>query len=843
MPRFALALLLLSTLGCPFGDPEPDKDDTAVQSKDDTDSPSPDDTGPAACEDECAPVGAEQCDGDGIRSCGEHDGTDSCTEWSATVPCTEGLVCDPVEVSCVEPVEDLPDPFSIVLLPDTQYYTDKQSDDADNTYYLQAQWIIDNAAAQAIAFTVHLGDITNHNTIDEWQIATQAHAMLDAAGVPYSVLPGNHDYLDDGDFGRGDSLFGDYFGSDRFEGQPWYGGAYSSSNTNNYTTFERGALKFLVLSLEYAPRKDVLCWADDVIAAHPEHRVIVATHCHQTHGGGYSGNCPDSDYTAAGHTPQAVWDELLSRHSNVVMVAAGHVGDAEYRAKTANNGNTVHELLVDYQFEGACDEASPSDCNDHCRAGSYTGNGWLRLLHFDPSTGAVSSETLTVEDGNPGLFPDGEPVLFCSELFDPTDPGADGGNWYDQDPTGSDHTTSFALDLSVPVTYAYDDLGLRAFHDRTVNSDASGDQDQPAVALGTDGSFITAWEDDASSADGSGNLDVLIRGFGACGCEAFADLAVHGDTTGDQREPAVAVGPSGDFVVTWADDTDDNGTYQIHARGFDAVGSERIPEFTVNSVSTGQQRNPAVAVASDGSFVIAWEDDQDRDGDYQIMARGFASDGSERFADISVHSSDEGQRVAPAVGVDASGAFVVAWQDDSDGNGIYQIHARGFHASGASRIDRITVNSVSSGQQENPALGMDSSGAFTVAWEDDQERDGDYQIMARSFDASGVAQREWTVASGGQHLAPAVSAASGGAVAIAWQDDGDDNGMFQVKAATWLASGADWRAEATINAQSAGQQLRPAVGLVDDGTLVVLWTDDMDGNDVGQIFAAGFDAP
>jgi hypothetical protein len=841
MPRLEPALILLLLTACPSQPEDPKPEESAPPVSDDTGGTDTDTTD--TCADECSPAGAEECHGDGIRSCGEFDGIDACTEWSEPVPCDDGLVCDPVEVACVEPVEDLPDPFTIVLLPDTQYYTDKLPDDPDNTYYLQAQWIIDHQASDDIVFAVHLGDVTDDNEVHEWEIASQAHGMLDAAGVPYSVLPGNHDYLDGGDFGRGDSRFGEYFGQDRFVGQPWYGGAYTSSNTNNYTTFEQGSLKFLVLSLEYAPRKDALCWADEVIAAHPDHRVIVATHCHQTHGGGYSTGCPNPDYTAAGHTPQAVWDELLARHSNIVMVAAGHIGDSEYRASTGNSGNAVHELLVDYQFEGACDEASAQDCNDHCRAGSYTGNGWLRLLRFEPQSGQITNQTVTVQDGNADLFPGGEPVLFCSDLFDPTDPSADGGDWYDQAPDDADHAYSIAMDLSVPVTYAYDDLGLRAFHDRTVNSEASGDQDSSVLAMGSDGAFIAAWEDDASSADGSGNLDVLVRGFEPCGCEAFADLAVHGDTSGDQREPAVAMGPSGDFLVAWADDTDDNGYYQIHARGFAADGTERIPEFTVNSVSDGQQRKPAVAVASDGSFVVAWADDQDRDGDYQIMVRGFATDGSERFADMSVHDDDQGERLAPTIGVDASGDFVVAWQDDTDGNGIGQIHARGFDASGTVRFDRITVNSVNDGQQQAPTIGVASSGAFTVAWEDDQERDGDYHILARSFDASGTAISEWTVASGGQHLAPTLSVAPGGATAIAWQDDGDSNGYYQLKAATWQASGATWRTAATINAQSAGQQTAPAVALADDGTMVVLWSDDMDNNDLGQIFAAGFDAP
>jgi hypothetical protein len=735
---------------------------------------------------------------------------------------------------------ELPDPFSIVLLPDTQYYTEKLPDDPDNTYYLQAQWIIDHQAADNILMAVHLGDITDNNTSSEWSIASQAHAMLDSAGVPYSVVPGNHDYKDGSDWGRGETQHDDWFGEHRFAGRPWWGGSYEGSTTSSWVTFEAGDLSFLVLSLEYAPRKDQLCWADEVIAAHPDHRVIIATHCYLTRGGGYATSCPSDDYTATGSDGETIWDELASRHSNVMMVVSGHIGGSEHVIGTGNNGNPVHQLLVDYQFEGTCSAGSAASCTDHCRTGSYTGNGWLRKLTFDARAGLVYAETPTVLDGDAGTFPGGAPALFCSPLFQG---GGSGGQYYDQSPDDPDHLFDFALDLAAPLHYAYDDAGQRGFHDRPVNSDATGDQDAPELAVATDGSFVTAWEDDASSSDGSGNLDVLIRGFGDCACESFADLAVSGDTSGDQREPAIAVASSGDFVVAWADDTDDNGYYQIHARGFHADGTERFAEITVNDVSDGQQRDPAVAVAPSGDFVVAWEDDRDRDDDKQIRVRGFDASGSEIFSDRSVHDDDIGTRINPSVGIDASGSFVVTWQDDGDDNGSYQIHARRFDASGAAMGDRFVVNSVSAGQQKDPSIGVSVAGAFVIAWEDDQDNDGDYHIMARSYDSAGSALNEWTVASGGQHLDPSVSMSSTGAFAIAWADDGDGNGSYQVRGATWDASGVDWRAEATLNDQSAGDQTQPAVGLADDGTMVVLWTDDMDGNGVGQILAAGFDAP
>jgi len=794
------------------------------------------------CEDECAPPGAEECYGNGIRTCGEYDLTDICSEWSDVEMCEDGYVCDPATVTCVESEVVLPDPFSIAVLPDTQYYTGRLPNDPDNTYYHQAQWIIDHQVPENIELAVHLGDVTDDNTTSEWEIASEAHAMLEAAGVPYSIVPGNHDYLDDG-FGRANSLFGDYFGQSRFAGQPWYGGAYDSSNTSNYVTFEVDSLQFLVVSLEYAPRKGRLCWAEDVIAAHPDHRVIVVTHCYQTHGGGYTTSCPRPHHDTTGADGQMVWDELVSHHSNVIMTLAGHVTDSEYRASTGNNGNTVHEMLVDYQAEVACSESQPESCDAHCGGGDHTGNGWLRLLTFDPAAGLVYAETFSAEEGDSSVFPGGDPVLYCSDLCDLTDPDASGGDYYDQDPGGSDHLYDFPLDLATPLTYAYDDLGLHAFTDRIVNSVSSGDQDQPAIAVSADGSFVAVWDDDASTADGSGNLDVLVRGFSPGGCESFADICVHGDTSGDQQEPAVAVDASGNFVVTWADDRDGNGSYQVRARGFAPDGSERIAEFVVNSVATGQQRSPAIAMAPDGRFVIAWKDDPQNDDDYQVMMRGFAADGSQLFADMSVHDDDQGDRKRPALGMDGSGNFVVAWQDDGDGNGSYQIHARGFDASGVPRYSRVVVNTVATGQQKKPSIGVATAGSFVVAWQDDQENDGDFDIMARTFAADGTAQTEWTVASGGQRRDPAVSMAPSGAFAIAWEDDGDGNGAYQIKAATWTATGAEWMAESTINKDSSGDQVNPDIGLADDGTMVVLWGDDMDGNGLGQIVGVGFDAP
>ncbi len=751
----------------------------------------------------------------------------------------------PIDVPADVPVDtpvDPPGEFSIVLLPDTQYYTNKLADGPANTYYKQTQWIVDHQAEHNIQFVIHLGDITHNNTVAEWEVADGAHAILDAAGVPYSMVPGNHDYAPLSSFSREQTKLNDWFGPDRFQDEPWYGGSYDGKNDSNYTFFEVGELEFMVLSVEHAPRKDILCWASDLIASHPERRVIIVTHCYLTHGGVYSMSCA-TNYDTIGGSGLTVWEELASRHSNVFMVLCGHVGDSEYVPIPGNAGNTVHQMLVDYQFEATCTAGA---CSNSCSAGLYTGNGWLRRLTFAPAENQIHAETWSVEAGNQAVFPQGEEALFCSPLNN------QGKNHYDQDPAGPDHTFSFDYDMTSPaVTYQYVPPDSGAFSDRTVNTAAGGDQLKSVVAMNDAGDIAIAWEDDSSSGDGSGNHDVFARGLLPGGCKGFDDIVVNGAVTaGHQDSPSIAMDSGGGFVVAWRDDEDGNGVGQIHARGFDGDGNEAFGVVTVNSVASGQQRNPAVGMASDGSFVVAWEDDSDGgdgSGNYDIHVRSFHAGGVEQVADLVVNQDKAGQQAAPSVAVAPDGDFVVTWEDDKDGNGLFQIYARGFNVDGTQMFGPMTVNSVDAGQQLSPAIAMDSAGNFVIAWEDDSsgaDGSGNFDIHARGFDSGGAELFPDILVNagdGGQQLAPAIAIRPDGAFVVTWEDDSDGNGFFQIFARGFDAVGAQAFGEMTVNNESAGQQLRPDVAVDAAGVFVVTWQDDMDKNGAWQILARGLD--
>jgi hypothetical protein len=373
-----------------------------------------------------------------------------------------------------------------------------------------------------------------------------------------------------------------------------------------------------------------------------------------------------------------------------------------------------------------------------------------------------------------------------------------------------------------------------------INAVSAGQQRTAAVASDAAGNFVVAWEDDR---DGNGVLEIWMRGFMANGSERFSERKANSESDGQQRRPAIAMRPDGTFVVAWEDDQDENGLYQILMRGFTANGAQRFADRTVNTVAAGQQLKPAIAMDNLGRFVVTWEDDQDENGYYQIMARGFFAAGTQRFADITVNSEDDGQQRKPAIAMDTAGRFVVAWEDDQDDNGFYQIMTRGFTATGTQRFADITVNTVSDGQQLRPAIGMDANGNFVVAWEDDLNENGFYEIHARGFAANGT-QRFGTItvntSSSGQQLRPAVTMNAAGEFLVAWQDDQDQNGSYEILARSFTAVGAQVVPQLRVNIDSSGQQLQPRLS---NGAAVgvFVWEDDADSNGVYEVYGRMLD--
>jgi len=691
--------------------------------------------------------------------------------------------------------------FSIILLSDTQYYSLKDKwKDRPRTYNKQAEWIAKNTKKENVVFTIHLGDMTHRNTKPEWEVASEAHAILDKFNLAYSVVPGNHDYKIEGNHVRknDNKLYNKYFGPDRFANKSFYGGCFENDNDNNYCYFEHDEHKFLVISLEFAPRKDVLCWANDLITQHKKHNIIVVSHCYQKVGGDHA-ECGLA-YDVIGSDGKDVWNELISRHSNVVLALSGHIGDSEFRTRIGQNGNKVYEILTDYQFE---------EWHDN----EYYGNGWMRKLKFRPSQNRIEVESFTVLN---------EITTF-------------GRSTYNSDPNHKDHKYPIN-DVVLNRNYQFKNDKI-LFNDRTINQSSTLNQKKPKVSSSNaNNSFVSVWQDNRNSPI---NYGIFARSFNQDGCALSNDFKVSVGNKGNKINPDVAVFDDGSFIVVWQDDKDGNGYYQIACRKFNSLGQPLSKEIIVNSNYNGQQLNPKVVASKNGSFVITWDDDKDKNNYFQIHAAVFNKNCKKVVGDFAVNSVSDGNQRKPNIAMDSNNNYFVVWEDDSDNNKYYQIYCAGFQSLSKSKLFKdMVINQDYQGQQLNPVIDADASGSFTVSWEDDKDKNGVFQIYAASFDINGKRIHKDIVVNqfpNGQQLKPNISKdKANGNYYIVWQDDKDGNDVYQIKFASFTKDGKRISKDKTINKDESGQQLKPSITTINSHN-IILWQDDTDGNGYYEI--------
>jgi 3',5'-cyclic AMP phosphodiesterase CpdA len=247
--------------------------------------------------------------------------------------------------------------FAIVVLSDTQNYAQSYP----HIFEAQTRWIVRHREVHQIAYVVHVGDIVNTATsTHQWENASAAMAILEDPlttnlldGIPYGVLPGNHDFPTEN--------YNLYFGVGRFAGRGYYGGHYGEDNNNNYGLFSAGGMDFIVINLQYRPRGNILAWADALLESYPDRRAIVVSHEILD---------ADASFTFLG---QAIY-RALRDNPNLFLLLCGHV-HTEARRTDVYEGHVIYTLLADYQDE-------PNG-----------GNGWLRILQFSPRNNLIQVMT------------------------------------------------------------------------------------------------------------------------------------------------------------------------------------------------------------------------------------------------------------------------------------------------------------------------------------------------------------------------------------------------------------------------------------------------------------------
>ena len=166
--------------------------------------------------------------------------------------------------------------------------------------------------------------------------------------VPYCFAPGNHDY-DDNAKTRDQMYFNTHFPVSKHSQLPGFGGVYEEGcMSNSYYEFNACGVDYLVINLEFKPRLSVLRWANIIVEAHPNHRVIMNTHSYLSSNTLFS---DDKTVSNEGNGGKTIFEQFMVNHSNIFMGVGGHENndDAYIRTDYGKNGNKIYSLLTDVQ--------------------------------------------------------------------------------------------------------------------------------------------------------------------------------------------------------------------------------------------------------------------------------------------------------------------------------------------------------------------------------------------------------------------------------------------------------------------------------------------------------------
>jgi hypothetical protein len=186
-------------------------------------------------------------------------------------------------------------------------------------------------------------------------------------------------------------------------------------------------------------------------------------------------------------------------------------------------------------------------------------------------------------------------------------------------------------------------------------NDSAGTNAHASVASVVGLGHVVAW-------DLNGQY-VYLQLFDVGGLPMGAPILASDDLTGPSSFPAIASDTSGNILVAWHNNS--LGHDDIYLRRFDRIGTPLGASVLVNDDGCcAKQVAPAVAVGETGEFMLTWTDKRNGAHD-DVYAQRFSPNATPIGSNVRIGDAggSETYRREPSVAVNGSVAFV-AWQDN-----------------------------------------------------------------------------------------------------------------------------------------------------------------------------------
>jgi hypothetical protein len=320
-----------------------------------------------------------------------------------------------------DPARGLGEGWTVAVIPDTQNYAKYAKNQPH--FERMCRWLAENLERWRIRLVLHEGDLVEQNNIEEgggrgwgdqhsesqWQSAQRALNQL-VGKVPVIHATGNHDYGIRNAETRA-TRFNEFFGvtANPLISDGRGGGILVECAPNAFgmRTLENAAYAFqapdgrrmLILALEWGPRRAVVDWARALLQrpGFARHTGLLLTHDFIIPGDlrdGQDGNRKRSGNphtyptgrTGDTHDGEDLWQQLVKDAPQIELVCNGHEMGSHVgrRSDASDAGHMVHQMLFNAQgLGGGSDEKGNG------------GDGWMRLLTFEPDGATVSVRTFS----------------------------------------------------------------------------------------------------------------------------------------------------------------------------------------------------------------------------------------------------------------------------------------------------------------------------------------------------------------------------------------------------------------------------------------------------------------
>jgi len=283
-------------------------------------------------------------------------------------------------------------------------------------------------------------------------------------------------------------------------------------------------------------------------------------------------------------------------------------------------------------------------------------------------------------------------------------------------------------------------------------------------------------------------------------------------------------------------------TFGVYVRRFDSSGAPLGPDLPIN---TGPGANGgSIAANATGEFVVTWQEAEDDGYDSDVFARRYDNNGNPSSPTVPVNTYTTGWQTEQRVGIDAAGNFVVIWGSPGQDGSEEGVFGQRFDSSGGKVGNEFRVNTYTTGHQWSPSVSMSPLGDFVVVWSS-QQPGSSYDILGQRYDAAGTPQggelRINEDTSPGSRMVPQVASDASGNFVVTWI--GQTVSDTTIVARQYQADGAPRADAIVVSADTTLFQTRPDVAVSPTGDFTIAW----DGftsypSEASYIFARTFEA-